>query len=94
MARRKKINWTDFISKQQESGKTIEAFSREQRIHPNTFYKNWKKYAASEFVKIKAGDHSSFQEETIISLRGIQIVLKPGFSKTRIAEILKVLCVL
>jgi len=40
MTRRKNINWSELVIKQEASGKTVPDFCVDEGIHPNTFYIN------------------------------------------------------
>ena len=49
---RTKKEWSALIREQEKSGKSVAAFCRERKIHPNLFYRKRKENNSGRFVKL------------------------------------------
>lgn len=95
MKTRQVRNWSELISEQENSGKSIDEFCKEKGIHYTSFYKNRKKLEKSNFVEIKKRTKPhpvQIEEDPIILNYGtFSITLKSGFNKKTLLDVLSVL---
>ena len=56
----RKVNWPEILEQYRTGNQKVEDFCREKGIHPNSFYRNRKKYQETELVRIpiKSKDQS------------------------------------
>lgn len=92
MSERIKRNWPELIKEQERSGKTINAFCKERRIHYTSFYKNRKRLQSNNFVEVKINNKVRESGYPITLKYGeYSVVLPPGFCKQTLSEVLLIL---
>lgn len=52
MGKYRKVNWPEILEQYRTGNQNVEEFCKEKGIHPNSFYRNRKKYQESELVRI------------------------------------------
>jgi transposase-like protein len=93
MGRRKTIDWPAFISEYESSGISVGEFCAGKGIHPNTFYRNRKRYQenGTALVRILPKTGNPQQQSLLVQISDFILKVPEGVDRKTLETTLQVL---